>query len=115
VADQTPRAGAVLANLTAFITPVIRFDSSGTTEIFTNALSIFSSEFNTTLGTKSLFDARFTNGTIVSALRGPGNEGSFSSVSQARSFPSQELLSPLCSLFLSSFCFFYLFAFSLGT
>lgn len=76
MADQTPAVQAVLANLpNAPITPVIRSDSSGTTTIFTSALSSFSDDFRTRAGTVPSWPKAFTNGTFTRAIPAPGNEG----------------------------------------
>eukprot|EP01126_Amoeba_proteus_P044086 TRINITY_DN487_c0_g1_i3.p1 TRINITY_DN487_c0_g1~~TRINITY_DN487_c0_g1_i3.p1 ORF type:complete len:558 (-),score=69.63 TRINITY_DN487_c0_g1_i3:158-1831(-) len=77
IADQeNPLWISYLRNTSQKIIPVIRFESSGTTNVFSNALSHFSSEWASKYGRFDSFPASFRNGTVASFRWGPsGNYG----------------------------------------
>eukprot|EP01126_Amoeba_proteus_P044093 TRINITY_DN487_c0_g2_i4.p1 TRINITY_DN487_c0_g2~~TRINITY_DN487_c0_g2_i4.p1 ORF type:complete len:518 (-),score=79.44 TRINITY_DN487_c0_g2_i4:120-1673(-) len=77
VADQVELSWiSYLSNTSQHLLPVIRSEPSGTTDVFTNALSHFSSEWKSKYGRFDIFPESFSNGTVASFFLAPhGNYG----------------------------------------
>jgi phosphate transport system substrate-binding protein len=75
VAVQDPSVASVLSTINVSITLIVRSDSSGTTEIFTSALSSFSSDWASGFGTFQSWPPSFLNANLGRVILAPGNEG----------------------------------------